>query len=123
MSRKYEAIDLMKLYTHGSHKSWNEYLSLCLRKLDINALMKLRYQICAGMDDLAKQNLNDDKMNLWFVRLTRSIEQTAKKIITIRHPMPGDNTLLNSEFNTRKYLEAKRKRDVEFRKFMNDSAY
>ena len=123
MSRKYEAIDLMKLYTHGSHKGWNEFLDQCLRFQNINALAKLRYQICAGMDDLAKAKLNDDKMDIWFTRLTRSIEQTAKKLIKLRHPMPGDGIVAGTEFDVAKYKLAKQKRDAELQKFLKDSSY
>lgn len=122
MSRKFEAIDLMKLYTHGSYKGWNEELTNLFAKRDINGLMKLRYRICAGMDDVAKAHLNDDRMNAWFARLIRSIEQTAKKIIAVKHPMPGDQKAA-AEFQTARYLEAKRKRDLEFREFMKKSAY
>ncbi len=121
MSRKYEAIDLMKLYTHGSVNGWNEFLVKCLNKKDINALAKIKYQVCAGMDDLAKGKLNTEDINVWFVRLTRSLEQTAKKIIRIKHPMPGDNGKKVTDLSD--YQTAKRRRDHELQKFMKDSSY
>lgn len=81
MSRKFEAINLMALYAKGSANGWNEILNECYLKRDINRLAKIRYQICAGMDDVAKAKLNTDDINTWFVRLTMSLENTAKKNI------------------------------------------
>ncbi len=122
MSRKYEAVDLMKLYTHGSTNGWNDFLKKCLTKRDINALAKLRYQICAGMDDLAKLKLNTEEINVWFVRLNRSLELTAKKIIRIKCPLPGDAGAKPLK-TLGDYASAKRKRDLELRKFMQESSY
>jgi hypothetical protein len=122
MSRKYEAIDLLKLRTHGSTKGWNDFLNECLVKLDIHALAKVRYRICAGMDDLAKAHLNTEEICVWFVRLNRSLEVTAKKIIRIKHPMPGDKGTKVKEMVSESYA-AKKKRDFELQKFMKESAY
>ena len=119
--RKHDSIDLMKLYSQGDNKSWNRMLTRCYESKDINALGMMRYQLQAGMDDLAKKKLNDDKMNLWYIRLLRSIEQTAKKIIRIKHPLPGDNPLIAKKHFD--YLEQKRKRDAELKAFMEKSSY
>ena len=122
MSRKHEAIDLLKLYTHGSHKGWNDFLKKCLAKQNINELARVRYQLCAGMDDMAKAQLNTEAINVWFVRLNRSIELTAKKIIRARYPMPGDNGQKVQNFVLESQA-AKRKRDQELAHFMRKSAY
>jgi hypothetical protein len=125
--RKFEAIDLMKLYTNGKQDIWNANLTDCFNKRDINRLAKLRYQLSAGMDDLAKSKLNTDKINLWFIRLQRSIELTAKRIIKVKYPLPGDTMTIDnksiSDVEKRKLLLAKRKRDQELNKFMHDSNY
>lgn len=125
--RKYEPIDLLKLYTKGSNNGWNEFLSDCYDRQDINKLAKVRYQICAGMDDLAKLKLNDDKMNVWFVRLMKSLEITAKKILRTKYPMPGDSLIAANDFSDSvtkaKMLAAKRKRDQELKLFFEKSAY
>lgn len=124
--RKYEAIDLMKLYSLGSNNGWNSFLTDCFDKMDINKLAKVRYQICAGMDDLAKQNKNTEKINIFFIRLNRSIELTAKKIIRKKFPLPHDNTVSLKKdllINKTDALEAKRKRDRELQQFFIKSAY
>jgi hypothetical protein len=74
------------------------------------------------MDDVAKAKLNDEKIILWFIRLNRSLENTAKKIIRIKHPMPHDNPLLAKDFSKDK-LETKRKRDAELQLFFRNSSY
>lgn len=120
--RKHEAIDLAKLYALGSTNGWNEILNDRLAKQDIDGLAKLRYQIAAGMDDLAKKKLNTDEMNVWFVRLNRSIELTAKKIIRAKYPLPEDNPL-DFANRTSKTYDSKKKRDEELSKFFKRSAY
>ena len=117
----------MKLYTHGRVEVWNEALTDCYNKKDINRLAKIKYQLSAGMDDLAKLKMNTEKINLWFLRLQRSIEVTAKRIIKAKFPMPGDTlTIDNKSMNDtekKRMLLAKRKRDQELNKFMHDSNY
>lgn len=120
--RKYEAIDLMKLYSMGSANGWNQHLTQCFVNRDINALAKLKYQISAGMDDLAKQKVNTPEIDVWFTRLVKSIENTARKIIRVKHPMPGDNPLIAKETSSA-HLEAKRRRDQELARFLRDSSY
>lgn len=121
--RKYQPIDLMKLYSQGSSNGWNEFLTTCYNKRDINSLGKMRYSVQAGMDDLAKKKLNTDEINSWFCRLIKSIEITAKRIIKIKHPLPGDNPLIakNKEFAPMKII--KQRRDQELAKFMVASSY
>lgn len=127
--RKFEPIDLMKLYTLGSHKGWNDFLNECYAKNDINRLAKVKYQISVGMDDLAKQKLNTEEINIQFVRWVRSLEITAKRIIKKMHPMPTDNVnslqLQTMELSGEKdkALRAKRARDAALQDFMRKSSY
>lgn len=119
--RKFDAIDLLPLYTEGNSKAWNEMLHLLHINGDINSLVKVRYQIQAGMDDLVKQKLDDEKIVTFFLRLNKSLEDTAKLIIKARNPLPNDSAL--SIDKTQKSLDAKRKRDEELREFLRRSAY
>lgn len=122
MSRKFEAINLMALYAKGSVNGWNEFLDECFQSQDINRLAKVKYQIQAGMDDLAKGKLNTPEIDVWFVRLCKSIENTAKKIVRLRHPLPGDNPLASKEAAA-KHLAVKRQRDQELANFLRNSSY
>jgi hypothetical protein len=113
----------MKLYSQGSSNGWNEFLTNCYNKRDINALGRMRYSVQAGMDDLAKKKLNTDEINAWFCRIIKSIEITAKRIIKVRHPLPGDNPLIAKKLE---YIDSKlinQKRDQELAKFMATSSY
>ena len=121
--RKHNAIDLMKLYSMGSHNGWNQMLTDCFDKRDINRLAKIRYGIQAGMDDLAKNNLNTEEMCLWFIRLNRSIEITAKRIIKIKHPYPQDKPLIAKDLEFVSVAVQKTKRDQDLAEFLAKSAY
>lgn len=118
--RKHDAIDLMKLYSLGSTNGWNEILTECHTKRDINRLAKIRYQVQAGMDDLAKLKLNTPDIDVWYCRLIKSLELSAKRILKIKHPMPGDTNSFSKDLDA---LEAKRRRDQDFQKFLIESAY
>lgn len=119
--RKFEAINLMKLYAMGSTNGWNQQLTDCLNKHDINRLVRIKYGIQAGMDDLVKQKLNTDEINIWFCRLVKSIEITAKRIIKLRHPLPIDNPLIAKDFSNVSVI--KKQRDKELYDFLRRSAY
>lgn len=121
--RKVEAIDLMKLYSKGSTNGWNEYLSKCYSNRDINSLARMRYSVQAGMADLAKKKLNTDDINIWFCRIIKSLEITAKRIIKAKYPLNLDNPLLAKNAKFSDELKIKRKRDQELAKFINESSY
>jgi len=124
VSQKYSGIDLFNLYAKGSANGWNDFLTSCYNENNINKLAKIRYQIQVGMDDISKRNLNDEKIIIFFIRLNRSLELTAKKIIRKMYPMPGDTVIkaLNKG-ETLTSTEAKRKRDKALQEFFRVSAY
>jgi len=115
-------IDLMKLYTESTTDKWNCFLDDCFNKRNIERLMNTRCGIQVGMDTLVKNKLNSPQMCEWFVRINRSIEITAKKIIKILNPMPTDSGS-KSKIATAQWIEAKRRRDQEFEAFMLKSSY
>lgn len=121
-TRKHEPIDLMKLYSLGSNNGWNEYLTTCLNSKNINALAKLRYQIQVGMTDLANKKINTPEIDVWFIRLNKSIEDTARAIIRKKHPLPGDNPLIDLKTRLSSH-DVKKARDSELRSFFKDSAF
>ena len=120
-----ESIDLFKLYAQGSHVGWNEFLTDCLNKQDINRLCKMMRAIQHGADDLAKKKLNDEKMNLFYIRLLKSIEMTVRKIIRIKHPNPRDNPMFknNPALAEAKWIEVKCKRDQELEMMLRKASY
>lgn len=127
-TRKYESVDIMKMYAQGSANGWNEYLTAMLNAGDINALARMRYALQAGMDDLVKIKMNNEKMSLFYVRLLKSVEDTAKKIIRRKHPMPHDLPTIHGikskkMENQTTALEAKRNRDRALELFFNKSSF
>jgi len=120
--RKHPTIDLMKLYSFGSHNGWNEFLDKCILNMDINALARARYGVQAGMSDLAEANLNTDEINVWFARLIKSIDATAKCIVRKRHPLKTDNPLFRLTASLDE-IAAKKKRDQELRAFLYEGSF
>lgn len=120
-TRKYPPIDLVKLYVNGGVDKWNAFRVKCYRNRDLNSIAAVLYGIQAGMDDLSKKNLNSAKMVRWFLLLQKSLETTARKIIKAKYPSPLDNP--NKAKNFLELREIKRKRDIEFEKFLRDSSY
>lgn len=118
-----DSIDLMKLYSKGSTNGWNEFLSRCYDNSNINALAQVRRGIQMGMNDLVKKKLATDDINVWFCRLNKSIEITAKKIIKKRLPLPGDNPLIANQLEYVNQKIIKTKRDQELAKFLAISSY
>lgn len=118
---KYGSLDVVSLYAKCNASIWNKMLDECMANDDINRLGKIRYQIQAGMAEAAKKKLNTPEMNNWFLRLNRSIEITAKKIIKRRIPMPGDDPLAKGLSQGSR--EAKKKRDLSLATFLRMSAY
>lgn len=121
--RKYQAIDLMKLYSKGSNNGWNSFLNHCYETRNINALAKMRYSVQAGMTDLSKNKLNTEEINVWFCRIIKSLEITAKRIIKLKHPLPQDNPLIANKKQWVDHKLIKKKRDEELAKFMISSSY
>jgi len=120
-SQKHLKIDLLNLYAKTSSTEWNKFLTKCLQKQDLHTLQSVLYGVQLGMDDLAKQKLNTEKVNVWFVRLQRSIEITMKRIIKSKNPSPLDNPHNANEWGHK--LSEKRKRDHEIELYLKRIRY
>lgn len=120
MKRKYPEVDLHKLIATWTVKEWNGFLTKCLNNLDIEKLKATRYSLQAGMARASKLKMNDEKTCNVFIRMVRSIENTMRQILRIKHPLPQDNASGDKIFIG---IEAKRKRDLEFEQFLRDSSF
>lgn len=121
MSRKLDAIDIVKLQAEGNTREWNVYLTNAYRKRDLPGLFQTRNRLQRGMNLAVKQKLSSAKLELLFLRLQSSIENTIKKIIREKYPNPCDNPLTakdNSE-----WLAVKRRRDEEYERYLKKTAY
>lgn len=133
MPYKYPMIDLPRLLREWTAKDWEAFLEKCEREADIEKLKSTLYGICRGMSELAKCQLNDDRMSTAFCHLQRSIEVTMKRILRRKYPSMLDKELdarkkfLNlNDVDTarvRKELTNKRKRDLEFKQFLVDARF
>lgn len=101
-----------------SHHKWNAWLNRCLKNKDLQELMKVRYGLQVGMDDLAKSGLSTPAVAEVFIRWQKSIEKTARQIIKSRTKITHK---IATDF--RKAHAYKRKIDVEFERFLKDSSF
>lgn len=109
-----DGVDLMKLYAKGSHNGWNEFLTECLNKQQVNRLGRMRRALQIGMDDLVKKKISTTDIEIWFLRLQKSIEKTVRAIIRTRHPNPFDNAKTAKESDPRwKAIKNAREADLE----------
>lgn len=96
---------------------------------DFTGLAKVYYGLQIGMDKIAKQRLNDDKIDNLFIRLTRSIEKTIKQIYKRKYPSVLDDpqTALNLKATRpeqyAKLLIVKRNRDQLFEKLLRGESF
>lgn len=105
----------------NSHQKWNQWLTHCLQYGDMAQLMDVRYRLQVGMAKCAKEKLNTPNLNIFFTRLVRSIDNTAKKVIQKRQKTSND--LTDKKQHTAKGLEEKRQRDQEFEKYLKKISY
>ena len=124
-NRKWPTIDIYKLFLESDTGKWNAFLTACYQKGDLLTLQKTLYGIQAGMTDM-DSNVKSQKITDFFIRIQRSIEITAKKIIRARTPSPLDNinqSKLASLENTKHHLQVKRLRDQQFEQFIRDISF
>lgn len=124
-SRKYPAIDLMKLYTLGDHQTWLKFLQGCVMSENVNELVKTRYGLQVGYDDLVKKKMDSEKMAIQFAKWIGALDKAMRMILKKRYPLPHDNfnKIKNGEFNTDKWARMKKKRDQEFEEYLKKSSF
>jgi len=126
--RHSSGIDILKLYSKGDNSGWNAVLQDCYNKQDINSLAKIYRDLGIGMTDLEKKKLNNEKINIWFVRLLRSLEITGLRIGKVRWPnkldtiSPTDKAKLSPE-ELKALKEHKEKRTQNIMAFFRKEAF
>jgi hypothetical protein len=121
--RKWPAIDVLALYNKGDADGWNRLLTSAYEREDVQWLKRTMYGLQAGMADIAETGFNSGKVTLWFLRIQRSLEDTAKKVFRKKYPHPLDNPMNASNKTYRDSIEVKRKRDQELQRFLNDARF
>ena len=94
--RKYREIDVVKLYAQADTEKWNQFLTGCLERNDVESLKKTYYGIQTGVDKAHKDKVTTDSLNVFFIRLQRSLEITLKRVYRKKHPNPYDNPLFKT---------------------------
>lgn len=127
--RKWSAIDLYALYANSNSSDWNKAMAECVAKKDVTRLQKLLYGIQVGMDNIVKNKMASDKIHSFFIRLQRSLENTAKIVFRSLYPSPLDDPQRASQIKKtqpkefEKWLKIKRKRDQELEKWRKGASF
>lgn len=118
---KSEAIDILKLYAEGSAKQWNAFLAEALRRRDVAGLTDVLRRLAMGMDNLVQQKLNTDKINVLFLRLQRSVENTIRDIHRLKNPNPL--FVISDKALHKDHIEDKRRKQQELERFLHKVRY
>ena len=123
-NRKWPALPILDLYAKGNSTGWNALLTTALSKHDLTGLAKLLYGLQAGMADLVKGKMATEELTTWFIRMQKSIENTARQIVREKYPNPMDHGVnAKGPDAHRKAVDAKRKRDNELEQFFRRSSF
>jgi hypothetical protein len=123
ITRAEEPIDLMRLFSEWDAKRWKQFLRKHYESGATYQLLRFRYSLQAGMDDLAKKKFNNEKMVIWHLRLVKSIENTLKYIYRKRHPSPLDNHNNKTFYPQAKWKLLKKQRDLHYEKWLRKQGY
>jgi len=119
--RKYPAIDILELYSNADSKRWNRWLTRRYQEKDLDGLFAMLYGVQAGMDDLVKKKMNTEKLQLFFIRLQRSVENTIRRVLKEKDPNPCDDpTKARDHLDQR---DNKRRRDEMINRILRDKSY
>lgn len=116
-----EKIDILKFYAEVDHVRWNQFLTTCYNRNDVQKLMTFRNAFQQGMADLQKKGLESEKLSIFFIRIQRSIDNTMKLIFRDKNPNPLYDPL-NKEENER-LLREKRKKQAELEEIIRRHNY
>ena len=143
-TRKHPNISILSIRERFCPADWIAFLTNYYNKRDIIGLGKALYGIQADMSDLTKQGMNDASLVNFFIRLQRSIEDTARRILKLKYPSPLDNIANNLDVKKRLAIKnncqglseiesaqkdfkahelIKKRRDAEFNQFIKDSSF
>lgn len=138
MNRKWDALDVFHLYAQSNFKQWNNFLNVMYEKSDVTGIEKTIYGLNAGMTDLVKTSLwkglfetkaeavlsqkssgskdtpaSREHVTETYLRMQRSLEDTAKRIFRDKNPHPNDHPL-KKQMNM---IKSKKERDIKLEEF------
>jgi len=120
INKKYPRVSLIDIiYNHNSNE-WIKFLTKCHVNNDVEMLKRTLYGIQYDMSELAKQKLNTNEISTMFLRLQKSLQDTARKIYRKIYPMPQDKGKGKQYLN---FIDVKRNRDKAFQEWLRDSSF
>ena len=118
---KYDRVSILDIMVKLNWQGWNLFLKDCLDKNDVEKLKRTLYGIQYDMSELAKQKLNSSMVTSLFLRLQKSLQDTAKKVYRKIHQNPCNNPKSAKQFL--EFKDAKKKADQAFQLWLRESSY
>ena len=123
MALKHHALDVVKMYSTLTLEHWESCLRKAIKARNIDKLVAWRYGLQAGLADAAKKGISTPEMDIWVIKRCRDLEKCARFVLRKKHKNPMDDPKADRQGYVAKALEAKRKRDRDFERFLQLSSY
>ena len=123
MRRKYEALDVVTMFSTLSMDHWEVVMRKAVKSGNVNKLIAWRYGLQAGLADAVAKGFSSEKLDIWVIKRCRDIEKCVKAIISKRHPKPRADIKKDLSEYKIKYNLAKRQRDRELEQFFMESNF
>ena len=121
--RKYAAINVVQLYSTLTLEHWRGVLLHATKTNNINKLIAWRYGLQAGLSDAVAKGFKNEKMEHWVIKRCANLEKCMRFILKKKYKhFPGDPKKDPTGY-VKRSIAAKRVRDTEFERFLQESAF
>ncbi len=123
--RKYQALDVVRMYATLTEVHWRTVLEKAVRTGSVEKLVSYRYGLQAGLADAASKGLTNEKLEVWVIKRIRNVEKAMQFILRKMYKNPIDDVHCKKdpEGYIQKAKLAKKKRDRAFEEFLKQSAF
>lgn len=124
MARKFERLDVMRMFSTLTLEHWKDILVSAVRDGRVEKLVSWRYGLQSGLADAnAKGVITSQKVDLWVIKRCKDLEKAMRMILKKKYPSPMDNPKYDRLSYAHKVIDVKRRRDREFEDFLRKSGF
>jgi len=123
MRRKYQELDVVKMFATLTLDHWETTLRRAVKTGSVEKLIAWRYGMQSGLASAVSKGMSSEALELWVIRRCRDIEQCAKFLIKKRNPVPKLDPKKEPAKHIQQAKEIKRKRDRDIENFFLKSNF
>ena len=123
MKRKYQPLDVVKMFSTLQSKHWRKVLITAVKANNVGKLTAWRYGMQLGLAEANNRNISSETINIWAIQRIRDLEKAMKVICRKKYPNPFDDPKVDPLGYIHKVKLVKRQRDREFEDFLRKSSY